>query len=100
TPTAKTKAKSPIRYSGFVSKLRLRAFWVKLEKVGKNRYTKTMAIPRATKAMINDSPINCLTRLRRSAPIALRSPTSIDRKEERAVERFIKLMQAINSINN
>src|ERR1017187_3363004 len=45
-----------------------------------------------------DSPINCHTRLLRNAPSTLRKPTSLERSTARMVERFMKLMQAINKI--
>ena len=43
-----------------------------------------------------DSPRNCRINALRRAPEALRTPTSRARRADRAVARFIKLMQAIN----
>src|SRR5215831_5540323 len=45
-----------------------------------------------------DSVRNCLTRLLRSEPRTFRTPTSFARLEERAVERFIKLTQAMSKM--
>ena len=47
----------------------------------------------------NDSARNCTTRFNRFDPKTLRIPTSRARFEERAVERFIKLMHAISNTN-
>ena len=49
--------------------------------------------------MMNDSSINCLKSIERSAPNTFRMPTSRARFEEVAVERLMKLIQAIARIN-
>ena len=45
-----------------------------------------------------DSARNCLTSEYLPAPITLRTPTSLARLDARAVDRFMKLMQAITWI--
>src|SRR6476620_2523789 len=60
----------------------------------------TIAITKASRLMNTDSPRNCLIKEFFSAPRTLRTPTSSERFEERAVERFMKLIQAIISVNN
>src|SRR4030095_8139177 len=45
-----------------------------------------------------DSPINCATNCLLPAPTTLRTPISLALRKERAVARFIKLIQAINKI--
>ena len=50
--------------------------------------------------MIVDSPMNWPISCRRNAPSTLRMPTSCARPAERAVARFMKLMQAINRRKN
>ena len=55
-----------------------------------------------TKAIVlisNDSPRNCFTNDCFCAPRTLRTPTSAERFEERAVDRFIKLIHAISKVN-
>jgi hypothetical protein len=47
-----------------------------------------------------DSPRNCVISERFCAPSTLRMPTSAERFEERAVDKFMKLMHAINKVNN
>ena len=44
------------------------------------------------------SPINCLISVHSSAPTTFRTPTSLARPTDRAVERFIKLIHAISRI--
>ena len=44
------------------------------------------------------SPINCFINTMRNAPITFLTPTSFARLTDRAVARFIKLMQAISKI--
>src|SRR5688500_15506060 len=68
------------------------------EKEGNSSLAMTRAIINANRLMSSDSPINCLIRDRFSAPSTLRMPTSAERLEERAVDRFIKLIQAISSV--
>ena len=48
--------------------------------------------------MIIDSVRNCAIRLFLKEPNTFLTPTSFARLDERAVERFIKLTQAINKI--
>src|SRR6266542_1814670 len=64
---------------------------------------KSCVIPKAitnNKILIsNDSPRNCLTNDCFFAPSTLRIPTSAERFEERAVDKFIKLIHAINKVN-
>src|SRR5688572_6925124 len=61
------------------------------------------AIPIATSNDNNtvkvDSVRNCMTSFFRSVPNTLRMPTSRALPAERAVVRFMKLMQAISNIN-
>ena len=45
---------------------------------------------------ITDSLINCTDNCQRCAPIDFLMPTSLALSAERAVERFIKLIQAIS----
>jgi len=44
------------------------------------------------------SPRNCLIRFHFPAPTTLRNPTSLARRDERAVDRFIKLIEAMSRI--
>ena len=48
----------------------------------------------------NDSPKNCEISCERLAPITFRKPISFARFTDRAVERLIKLQQAINKIKS
>ena len=57
------------------------------------------AITNAIMLINNDSPRNCFTSDFFSAPNTFRIPTSAERFEERAVDRFMKLMQAISKVN-
>ena len=50
---------------------------------------------RAKKAIKIASPINWLIRMPFTAPITLRTPTSLARLTDRAVAKFMKLMQAM-----
>src|SRR5215471_21631534 len=69
------------------------------ENAGSNSFVKSSAIKNAITLISQDSPRNCFINDPFSAPNTLRTPTSDERLEERAVERFIKLMQAINNVN-
>ena len=51
-------------------------------------------------AINTDSPKNCFNRDDRSAPNTFRTPTSAARFEELAVDKFMKLMQAINKVSS
>ena len=53
---------------------------------------------KAIKAITSDSPKNCLIKEPLPAPNTFLTPTSVDLLEERAVDKFIKLMQAINKV--
>src|SRR6266487_301166 len=68
-------------------------------KAGNKSSTKTIAKIKAIKLISTDSPRNCATKDFFSAPSTLRIPTSDERLEERAVERFMKLIHAINKVN-
>ncbi len=52
----------------------------------------------AMSAVATDSPRNCTMSWTRDAPSDFRTPTSRARFAERAVDRFMKLMQAIKRI--
>ena len=58
----------------------------------------TTAIITEKKVSSNASPINCPINADRMAPTTFRIPTSFARFAERAVARFIKLIQAISKI--
>src|SRR5215204_6934267 len=61
------------------------------------------AIPNARSKAIKlsnrDSPINCFIKECFSAPRTFLMPTSDERFDERAVDKFIKLIQASRSVN-
>src|SRR6185312_7485348 len=57
------------------------------------------AITVAMKVTITDSDRNCAIKNLRGEPNTLRTPTSRARFDERAVERFMKLTQAISRMN-
>ena len=61
---------------------------------GRTTQSRSKASPRPRNDRTRDSPRNCLTISERRAPVTLRSPTSLPRLAERAVARFMKLMQA------
>jgi hypothetical protein len=65
---------------------------------GRASSTMISAKARATRLMITDSRRNCRTSSGRSEPETFRSPTSRLRRAERAVLRFMKLMEAINKM--
>ena len=56
-----------------------------------------MAKNNAINANNIDSPINCIDNCQRNAPTDFLTPTSLALSAERAVERFIKLTQAISN---
>ena len=58
------------------------------------------AIKKAMRLIMSDSPRNCDIRDFFSAPNTFLIPTSAERLDERAVERFMKLIHAINNVNN
>jgi len=59
-----------------------------------------MATINETKVIITDSEINCRMRRFLSEPRTFLIPTSLDRREDLAVVRLTKLMQANKSITN
>ncbi len=59
-----------------------------------------MAITVEIKTINVDSVRNCIISSLRSVPNTFLIPTSFARLAERAVVRFIKLIQAISKINN
>src|SRR5215831_12077506 len=69
------------------------------EKEGRSNLVKTIASRKAIIDIRTDSPRNCRINELFSAPSTLRTPTSAARLLERAVDKFIKLMQAINKVN-
>src|ERR1017187_1118762 len=73
----------------------LPANWLKR---GKSKAAATMAITNDRKQAIKDSTRNWAIRLFLRPPNTFLTPTSFARLAEDAVERFIKLMQAINKI--
>ena len=68
-----------------------------VEKWQGNCYDALMPAGRPTPAINNDSLKNCLISCFLSEPTALRTPTSFALFSERAVLRFMKLMQAISN---
>ena len=68
-----------------------------------NKGSKAEVMQRATvhaiKVIISASPRNCAISDDRTAPSVFRIPTSADLFEKRAVERFMKLIQAISRMN-
>src|SRR6476620_7037439 len=69
------------------------------ENAGNKAAVIASAMQKAIKLISNDSPRNCLIRELFSAPNTLRIPTSPERFEDLAVERFMKLIQAISKVN-
>ena len=81
------------------SKVRLNALPVMSLNWGSIILTKTTEIPSEIKAINIDSLRYCEIRDLRSAPIVFFTPTSLIRRVARAVDKFIKLIQAIIRIN-
>ncbi|MGB2908766.1 MAG: hypothetical protein WBB73_16820 [Candidatus Aminicenantaceae bacterium] len=75
--------------------LEAKDFPVRLLKAGRKTLTRTAAETAAKKANNIDSPKNCRIISGRLPPTTFLIPTSLARIVERAVERFMKLMQAI-----
>ncbi len=71
------------------------ANWLKGDK---SKAAIPMAITKDRKQAISDSTRNWAIKLFFRLPNTFRTPTSFARLAEQAVERFIKLMQAINKI--
>src|SRR5258708_19388191 len=65
-------------------------------KYGSSSQASTIARIKEQRLKSRDSVRNCLTRLPRPEPITFRSPTSLARLADLAVQRLIKLMQAIS----
>ena len=70
------------------------------EKTGKANAAIRSPRSSAIKLINTDSPMNCVTRECFSAPSTFLMPTSDDRFDERAVDKFIKLIHASRSVNN
>ena len=68
--------------------------------LGRNNSTITRARVRAIAEIRIDSPRNCFMSWKRLAPTTFRNPTSLVRWTDRAVARFIKLIQAVMRIKN
>src|SRR5579862_407455 len=64
---------------------------------GKDSLAKIMASTNATDDNKTASLKNCTDRCHRCAPTDFRTPTSLALSADRAVERFIKFMQAISN---
>src|SRR5437868_14871664 len=92
-------AKKPASRTACSDKLNERSFPEILANEGNNNCAKTNARMKAISDINMDSPRNCRTSEFFSAPSTFLTPTSADRFEERAVERFMKLIQAINKVN-
>src|SRR4051794_22215476 len=83
--------------AGF-SKPGVSCFFTSILKAGKASDTINTPIIAAISANRSDSPINCATSVLLPAPSTFLTPTSLARFSLRAVERFMKLMQAINKM--
>src|SRR5215813_10762234 len=92
-----TKKPSSINQS--LERSRLKLLPDTCEKAGSNNRVTPNAIAKAIKLISNDSPRNCLMREDFSAPNTFRIPTSAERLDERAVDKFMKLMHAISKVN-
>ena len=77
---------------------KLNCFPATSENKGNNILVKASAKANAISDMRIDSPMNCQIRDFFSAPKTFRTPTSADLFEDRAVDRFMKLMHAINNV--
>src|SRR5690349_6827188 len=67
---------------------------------GSNNCVMAMAKTKAINAITIDSPRNCLISDCLSAPNTFLTPTSAERLEDLAVDKFMKLIHAINKVNN
>src|SRR5215213_6674408 len=74
------------------------SFFTSLLKEGSTKKTANMEKRKAITASMIDSKKNCVTNCFLSEPSVFRTPTSLALFSERAVERFIKLTQAIIKI--
>src|ERR1700753_903096 len=66
---------------------------------GRKTITISSASTKAIKVINMDSPKNWRIRALFSAPNTFLTPTSAERLDERAVDKFIKLIQAISKVN-
>src|SRR5215211_6719843 len=69
------------------------------EKKGNDSKVMANARNKAIKLIKMDSPINRFTKEFFSAPRTFRMPTSVERFDERAVDKFMKLIQASRRVN-
>ena len=67
-----------------------------LLKPGRNNSTNINAKKSAIKLCTRDSVKNCTISIFREAPVTFRTPTSFALFPDRAVDKFIKLIPAIN----
>ena len=95
-PVKRRMEMSPIMISGRVNRLASNSFPASLLKTGSKRIPRPTARIIAIRDWKTDSPKNCRTSWPLKAPTTLRNPTSLERCKERAVDRFMKLMQAIS----
>src|SRR5688572_3204326 len=72
----------------------------RVEKRGNNNSTRPTATIKASNDIRMDSPRNWRINVFFSAPNTFLTPTSAERFEDLAVERFIKFIQAISRVNN
>src|SRR5678815_3168252 len=82
----------------FGSLKKWRSFCVSVLNKGRKNRASNKASIREMKHMMSDSPRNCFINDDLPAPITFLTPTSRARFSDRAVERFIKLMQAMNKM--
>src|SRR5689334_8891514 len=75
-----------------------KCFSVRVLNEGNNNNTINKEKQIAMKETNNDSPMNCPINCLLPAPTTLRTPISLALRKERAVARFMKLMQAITRI--
>src|SRR5262245_39046554 len=93
------RIRNPTRMNHCSEKWNDKFFPEMYENAGSRSCVMPSAIKKAIMPISSDSPINWLTNDRLLAPNTFRTPTSAERLDERAVDRFIKLMQAINKVN-
>src|SRR5215468_4811412 len=91
--------KKPTTINHWLEKSSVKSLPETREKAGSRSLVKRSAITNAIMLINKDSPRNCFINDPFSAPNTLRTPTSDERLEERAVERFMKLMHAISKVN-
>jgi len=98
TPTINPTAKRTSSRTGLAINPNVRVFSEKLLKRGSRSSIIKIEIKTAIKLIRIDSPMNCFINCVLSAPKTFLMPTSLALFADLAVARFIKLMQAINSI--